>query len=451
MGLASNYWKFTRIDPAHGYRTQERQEAQTYFQQQVLESAEQTQVVDQEVQTQLAELRSSDPLDCATLCLRCFVSGKILAACLLLAEQHGEQHGFTQEDLLPFVLTDDGRPEGFVRSLAYEILQSFQPSLGSLSAWTIRLVKAHDELNQFLLQQGVFRMTDWGILNNFNLPQLQHILRSHYRFKTQEIERFSLLLESYHAIYTIERRRSGKKGRCVPPTELQLQQISKLIRERTKQVIPVDKLLDQLKELSDYLREYSIIRSGGRPLEETTDTDEMARVVDEKQTEPLDLAGEQQTAFLHQYRQLLIPALDQGIHQAVSVRLTKFRNDQQRDRYLTALRLFYCDHLSQSEIARRFDVTHQSTIAHLLKLPDLRSAVLLVMHQILKSQVKELASNYLSPKRLEQLDENLETLLSELIHPLIQEDATWASTPSAFAGTSVFADRMCQYLDQRNT
>jgi hypothetical protein len=122
-------------------------------------------VADPAVQSKLLQLLNSEnetSRQLAECCLRCFVSVQIEQTCISLESSFGQQHGFTRQDLFPYVLTDREplrsqlHSTGY-RALALEILQTFDPTQGSsLAVWTARLVKSQPELRQFLLASSGF-------------------------------------------------------------------------------------------------------------------------------------------------------------------------------------------------------------------------------------------------------------------------------------------------------
>lgn len=457
MGLASHYWTFTRLDPRQGYRIEPLPNAKAFFQQQFPEAVnDQSEVTDTSVQSQLLELsRANDSSSSAELCLRCFISRHISIACQSLAKQFGEKHYFTYSDILPIVLNDDGSTtKPFSQSVAHNILKKFQSDKGSLSAWTIRLVKDNRELGEFLLQRGVLRATDWGLLNGMQLEQLRRMLKKYYRLRDAEIDQAYDLLESYRAVYLVDRVKQGNKGRCLPPTPDQLERIGQLIQKKTQQTVSPNTVLTRLKHLADRLREYSITARGGALQTQSIDAlggslqfDEQQAVAYE-QEERNQQPEHEQMEFLEAYQQEFMNGLDRALEQVVCDRLGKFRNQEQRDRYLTALTLFHCDQLSMSAIAAQIGVRAQDNVTHLLKLKALRADVRRVLIKRLKPFVLEQAMNYRSPDKLQQLDEQLGDLLGEQIDRLMEEEAKRTKTPKEYIEKSVFSEHLCRYLDR---
>jgi hypothetical protein len=68
-------------------------------------------VPDVQVQRILLQLPRDDNNEKSTLaerCLLCLISWQIEQVCWQLEDQFGKTHGFTSNDLLPYVLDDDG-------------------------------------------------------------------------------------------------------------------------------------------------------------------------------------------------------------------------------------------------------------------------------------------------------------------------------------------------------
>lgn len=223
MGSASRYWKLVRLDRRGRRTVEEIVPAKGLFRQQFPDLTSQSHVPERTIELHLLGLlgQSSEasvvdnavPL-LAEQCLRCYISSQIEQVCLQLEFQFGREHGFTRSELFPFVLDDvldnlrgtrpqnksESQPKAY-QSMATQILQTFTPERASLSTWTARLVKHQRELNAFLLAHGVYLVSDWAILNDTTPKQLRRILAEFHQLTSVEIERASLLLESYHAVY----------------------------------------------------------------------------------------------------------------------------------------------------------------------------------------------------------------------------------------------------------
>ncbi|MEB3295230.1 MAG: hypothetical protein VKJ24_18910, partial [Synechococcales bacterium] len=231
MSNASRYWNLVRLEPTGRSRNRELPPVKQFFVEEFSTVADPIQ--NSSIQKILVHLRqglagSTSPPDrlakstLAELSLRCFITSQIEQVCIQLELQFGELHGFRRNDLLPFVLDDDGRVDlSQYQPFSCHILNTFEPDRGSLTTWTIRLVKHHRELNQFLLECGVYLLSDWAILNDTTPRKLSRILSSFQPLTSIEIEQACQLLEAYHQVYRRDRllqRQSGTTGQCPPPS-----------------------------------------------------------------------------------------------------------------------------------------------------------------------------------------------------------------------------------------
>lgn len=230
MSTASRYWKLVKLDNTGRSRAQELPAVKNFMLMHFPDIADSVNNI--AIQQQLMDwMQESGPdSQLAELSLRSFISSQIEQVCIQLEMQFGENHGFRRTDLFPFVLDDDGstQPRAY-KPLAKQILESFDPRRGSLSTWTVRLVKHHRELNRFLLECGVYLLSDWAILNDTTPKKLEHILSSYQPLTPGEIQQAQRILESYHAVYRrdrLQQRQAGVKGSCPQPTDEQLQEMA---------------------------------------------------------------------------------------------------------------------------------------------------------------------------------------------------------------------------------
>jgi hypothetical protein len=477
MSAASKYWTLVRIDAAGKRKIEEIAAVKGFFLSSFPEFTAQSEVPDALIQRQLLHwmreaseesTQAPNRRFLAERCLQCFISSQIERVCQQLAIQFGAKHGFTCSDLLPFVLDDDGRrqpTEGttlvdtLYQSLVREILQSFDPEQSTLATWTTRRVKHHKELNAFLLEHGVYLVSDWAILNDTSPKQLQRIFSEFHHLTPIEIQQAKQLLESYHAVYRAQRlkqRQAGIKGQCLPPTTEQLHKMGMSLSTQTSKRLTPETLMTQLQEMASRLREYRIyVRGGSLPTESldvTTDTGTLAERIPS-----LDFADnrdtpDEQTEFLNFYRQQFLTCLDQAIAQVTSERVKRLqRKDAQKaQKFLTALQLFHCQGRSMGEIAQLVSLQAQFQVTRLLKLKSLRADVRqLLLVQLREYRVFDQAKAYTNPERLETL-QKIEEALDEQITAVIQEaviEASTANTAKNQITSSLFAQRLCRHLD----
>lgn len=134
----------------------------------------------------------------AGFCLRCDVSYPILKACQKIDILFGENKSFTYQDLLPFILNDDGQTpiildkdgktqlilddQGKTKTTAYkfftvEVLRTFKPNSNSMNLdnWAYLQTKQNQDIKDFLSEFGFKNRSDWGLLNRVRSKQLERL------------------------------------------------------------------------------------------------------------------------------------------------------------------------------------------------------------------------------------------------------------------------------------
>lgn len=398
-------------------------------------------------------------------CLRCFISNQISQVCIQLEAKFGSFHGFTRYDLFPFVL-DDVSVAGLhnssrfnkssYKSFATEILQSFDPERSSLTTWTHRLVKHHRELNTFLLEHGVYMVSDWAILNDTTPKQLQRIFVEFHNLTKIEAQHAGILLESYHAVYRrnrLKQRQAGVKGQCLPPTIDQLHQIADILYQKSNRFLSPETIMTQLQQIAERLRQYRIYARGGTPATESLDNPAPQLRADRLASPFVSDSDDQddQTEFLRFYRQKFIDCLDQGVEQVTHARCSKLqrKDSQMAQQFLVALELFHCQGKSMGEIAPQVGLQAQFQVSRLLKLKDFRADVRQQMLETLRDRILEKAKAYTDPEHLRNLEQQVEVALDEQIAKMIHEAETEASIAKNHSSTSLFGRRLCRHLDSR--
>lgn len=470
MNSASRYWRLIKIDAAGKRKIEEISSVKAFFLESFPEFTAQSEVPDALIQRKLLhwsrQAIDANQVFLAKRCLQCFISNQIDQVCQKLAVQFGTDHNFTSSDLLPFVLNDDGNtkmqdeitPASSYKSLTREILESFDPEQSSLATWTTRRVKHHRELNAFLLQHGVYLVSDWAILNDTNPKQIQRIFSQFHHLTAIEVQQASQLLESYHAVYRSQRlkqRQSGINGKCLPPTTDQLHQIAKRLLAQTTQLLAPETLIAQLQEMASRLREYRIyVRGGSLPTESLSapDSDAIVKSISSQNLVNNDNEPDEQTEFLNIYRQQFLICLDQALTQVINQRMQQLqrRNPEKAQKFFTALQLFHCRGKSMTEIASIVNLPAQYSVAKLLKLKSLRADVQQRLLVLLKDCVFDHAQAYTNPERLQSLNQQIEEALNEQINRVIKEEETNASIATSTKNripNSLFAKRLCYQLD----
>jgi len=441
------YWQLVRLDSSGNTRTDEISKAKNYFEQKYL-SVEDSDTIDRAIAKALWQVMTAEIH--AFLCLRCYVSHQILQVCLHLERQFGSNYGFRLEELLPYVLDDDGKEHhSTYQPLSHQILQKFDPDRSSLSTWTTKLVKQHRELNAFLLQYGVYLLSDWAILNDTSTQKLQRVLSNFHQLTSKEIASAIALLESYHAIYRQERLRQRQQGcalgQCQPPTIEQLQQIAQRLKG---EAIAPDAILTRLQSLAQLLRQHRVHARGNLPTT-SLDAPSTKPIIEAIAIAEPDEEISGQTKFLQNYRQQLLSALDGAFEQAIAVRLEgKTIKAQQRAKiFAIALQLFHCQDMAMGEIATQVGLKAQFEVTRLLKLKEFRTDVRHYLLQALQASVRDLAAEHMDLERLTALDNEIAAALAEQIDSLLRDAESEAKTTKSYTTETLFARRLCLYLD----
>ena len=448
MTISWRYWQLVRLDSSGKTRTNVISKAKNYFEQRY-PLVEENDIDDRAIANSLWQVMSQE--SDAFLCLRCYISHQILQVCIQLNSQFSNHYGFSLEEILPYVLDDDGKSNHSVyQPLSYQILQKFDPERSNLSTWTTRLVKQHRELNAFLLQHGVYLLSDWAILNDTDPKKLQRVLSEFHQLTKPEIGSAIALLESYHAIYRQERLRQRQQGQalgqCQPPTTNQLQQIAQLL----KMAIAPDVILHRLQALAQRLRQHRLHIKGNL----------LTTSIDAPSTKPVietiaadrDPAIEGQTQFLQNYRQQMLISLNGAFEKAIAVRLQgKSTKAQQKAKiFAIALQLFHCQGLTMGEIAAQVGLKAQFEVTRLLNLKEFRADVRHYLLQTLQARVTELAAEHINLDRLIALDQEISNALAEQVDLLLKDAETDAKTTKSYTTGTLFSRRLCLHLDNRS-
>lgn len=445
MNIA-HYWQLMRLDSSGRCYHQTLPSVEAWVKGTFADVISNLDSVDQPLQAALISHYQSEQADAdkAQLSLRCYISHQIRIVCIQLANQFGETYGFTAADLFPLVLNDDGRLSTAYRPLSLEILDTYELDKAQLNTWTARLVKNHGDLDRALLERGLYRASDWAILNDTNREQVQRILRQYHLCSETEVTRASRLLDQYHQVYRqdrIQQRLAGKRGRCRPPTAEQLQGID---AQRSAEVVLV-----QLKTLAAQLREYRIHARGGNPIPYQGEAIDWERVSGEPTVSSSD-AEEDESTFLMKYQQALVHCLEAVLKQALTANIAKFQKHRppKDQAYVLGLQLFHCKGLSMGKLATQVGLSSQVQVNRLLQLKRLRADV---RHQLipqLLARVKAEALDYISADRLQQIDQTLEHLLTEKVDHILSEATKEAQIPKGRTAKSLFAYQLCQIIHQ---
>ena len=466
MPTISKYWNLVRLDSSGKLRITEINPAKKLIQQQFSNLIEAESISHTAVQNDLIAFNNnqSDYLKIwSARSLRCFISHQIRQICIQLEIQFGREHNFTRSDLFIYTLNDTlenfrdsitqiSNCSSKYKPLAVEILETFDPKKANLTTWTTRLVKQNRELRRFLLEQGVYLVSNWAILNDTNTKQLNKILAEFHNLTPTEIEEAAFLLESYHAIYRRNRlkNRQGQGGKCKTPSTEQLAQIATLLESSLKVTLSPEQVLFQLEQLASNLREYRIYARGGRrKQEQSLDNSKINTEGLQAQVISPEDSGSNYSSFLQAYQQQFQQSLKQSIAEVITFKVSKFKGKKadKKTQYLTALKLFHCQGKTMGEIAKIVGLQAQYQVTRLLKLKDLRADIRQKMLQIIGDWTLSQTEKFIDPQTLKTREQAIAEALGEQIDVMLEE----AEKEVSIAGNnrSILAQRICDYLDKK--
>jgi hypothetical protein len=450
MSELSHYWNFNKLNLRGQITVEEITKARDFIQEECSEIIDRATSLDFAIQEHLFGLyRGANAL--AEICLRCFISEQIKQVCIKLEQQFGNNYGFDRRDIFPYVLNDVLRqPKNNENtSFATKVLQSFDPQQSKLSTWTTRMVRYEQNLNLFLLERGIYIITDWAILNDTNSKQLGRIFQDFHNLDRGTIDKAISLLEAYHKIYRQARlanRKVGTRSKCQDPSLEQLQQITRLLQLS----LSSEQMLAQLKNLAEKLREYRIFVRGGKIRQDSLETPDIQNIVEKRQIEDFSDDSEERSTgeFLSSYRQQFLNCLELAISSVMNQWIAR-QKQEKKQKFIQALKLFHCQGFSMTAIAPEIGLEKQYQVTRLMQLKDLRSDVRHKMLQELRQQIREIANIYINADELNAREEQIEMALSEQVDVVIDRAESEASTAKDRPLTSIFARYLCHYLDSQ--
>ncbi|MGF1491176.1 MAG: hypothetical protein ACFBSC_01715 [Microcoleaceae cyanobacterium] len=470
MGTAFRYWKLLRLRSSGQSQEVEILQAKELFTVIFPDIAANDEVSDTRIQQDLLNWRQNPSLlnqydhdiTSVELCLLCFISWEIEQVCSFLELKYGVEHNFTRQDLYPLVLDEQGNlptnQDSSYRSLSREILDSFDPAQSSLATWTNRKVKSYPELTSFLLERGIYLVSNWAILNDTRPQQLERILSRSYYLAPDEVTFKVCLLSSYHEVYRtqrIQQRKAGSKRPCQPPTAEQYQQIAQKVSSQLNYSISPRETVNQLRELAEQLRDYRVyVRSGQLRTQSLGDTSQQHS--DECAVDPIDQLDEgpdTRTDFLEVYRRLFLDTLNDSIQAVIDARMAKLgkRSRDKSRQFLKALGLFHCEGRSMGEIAKKLGLKAQCNVSRLLNLKAFRADIRQKLLTELRERIAECASNYVDLQELEEFDQKIEAALDEQISQVIDKAESESHVSSNRPTDSLFSQQLCQQIDSNNS
>jgi flagellar biosynthesis chaperone FliJ/predicted XRE-type DNA-binding protein len=449
MGTLSRYWIWFGIDSLGHCQSREIPAAKTFMKQHFSQAtpaetpvSSSSEWTPRQIQQQLVQWRGeAERALLANMSLRCFISNQLKDFCYSLQQRFGSAHDLQGEELLPYVLDphleEDAHPRS--ESLTSKILESFEPSKGNLSTWTIRIAKSDIRVKQILLEHGIEQVTDWLILNQTSVGQLQRILSS-LNWTPTEIEHNLNLLNLYHQVYRqqiLEERQKGSRKRYPEPSQEQLSQMATTL-PGTDAGDP-EQVLTQLQNLAQILREDRI----------------------QRKTQPHQYS--KQNSYPHDSTptssQELNSALADAVKAVIENRLIYYQPKKKTpkaqekarvkiENFIRALHWFHCHGMSMKEIAERLGFNDQPRVTRLLELKELRSDIRRNTVCCLCDQITQLAQQKqeINSEQLQNLSAKVEEALGEKIDQAIAEDRKTASTGTAYRQPGQLSKTICRYL-----
>lgn len=406
MNALSQYWNIWRISPTNErlrYQCSVLPTAQEFIENQLLttnpEIGDSTPIAPSAQTTQLLSLfRPTDAAIAlstraqAGLCLRCYVSAPILKACKKIASLFASSNTFTYQDLLPFVLNDDGKTwviladddktqlildhQGNSQSTAFklfavEVLRTYKAagsSKLSLDNWVYLQTKQHPELKKFLAEFGFRQLSDWALLNRVRSTQLEQLS-----------DRDRHLVDVFHAVYRRDRLQQPRRSqKCPTPNPAQLDEMLGQLQSRAIVYPSAAALLSALQRVATQLRQYDLWQSRESLEVQDPDTGDYGPRIDlpTQSLNESDLEQQEWLNFLHlQLKSTLSTAIDEVI-QAHLTQLTQSKKyAPYATKFLAGLHQYYSQGLSLKEIAPQLGMTSPDQARRILNPGELLSQV----------------------------------------------------------------------------
>jgi predicted transcriptional regulator len=488
------YFTLIRLDPAaagNGYKRQRISAAESYFYKRYPELRGEevlSESRDRDFQGELlSELeenieRNGDTIEvlgtsAAALCLRCYLSYFVLFACQEFVRNFSNcETQFDLTELLALVLTDEGGmvaksgDDRFQRE-SLQILRDYlkrdRSLRKSLGGWTYMRIRQNRAIEDFLIERGIYLESNWGILNATSVTALKKVLEDDKsgQFSTpSQIDRATAILQSYHTIYRGDRRKKRQYGRCQPPTDSQQNRIVTDLKSCFQIEISPPTLMSQLQAIAQQLRNYRIACENPMWRSEALDAidpetghNKLEALADLNTVEN-DTFGSIETQHWDTLRQFLkektIACLDWGIDRGFrdlleaigkkSVHLVEFAKP--------ALRLLYCERISQTEVAKRLNLTQSQVsrqikpLAHqLFDRVRYRTQENLIQNILNRLKKWEIIENPQQRDYFDNLVQQVEFFLQKRI--FLESEANLKDVRTRTA-KSPYVRRLCLYLDR---
>jgi hypothetical protein len=433
-----------------------------------------------QVQTVLWEIfRSGDDIyqsAIAGLCLRCYVSHRILNTCKTIPHIYNvsAENLFRYTDLLPFVLNDDGTALVIVDSegktqhilnhhngttsaivkggefFSVDILRRFNPNLGSnesLDNWTNRLTRQNEEIKSFLWGFGLATPSDWGLL-------CKSIPRSLCGFLLTEDRE---IITAFQTVYQRDRLKTRQKGRCLEPTPSQLQEMLYLLQQESIAFSPPE-LIHHLKRIAEILRQDWLYKKSGyiktvstEVYDNSTDNyfanPELPYHIDSN-LEDIELEKLRETCE-YLFEQVLYQTIAEVIQERIEYLQKSKGYKDFAQRFSEGLRLYYQENISLSEIGKLWEI-EWSKARRIFKLEDFLEIVQYRSEEIFLDKLLQSVNKY-QLTRISHEPDYLKNIAAEIrefaYHKTFKEAKTELVTSKKQMKNSLFAQIIRIYLN----
>ncbi len=475
MNTSSRYWKIWRINPAGGnlgYQQIPLNIAQQFTKSQLFDTE------NSNIQIILLSLFKSKNKQVdlikhalAGVCLRCYVSEPILKECKKISSLFGGEKQFTYQDLLPFVLNDDGQKliildedgktqlivdennqiqESKYKLFTVRILQTFDADLQcrmSLDNWAFLQTKQNTELKNFLSEFGFVHLSDWALLNRIRVKQLERLL-------TRERH----IVDAFHAVYRRDRQQGKNRGikKCPDPTDAQLQEMLVYLQLSQVRIDTPLQLIKELRQISVQLRRYDIWSS--REAFDIYDAESGSYVIRrDLPSSSLDEGDLEQQEFLVFLQEHLYSTLTEAISQEVEAHIQKLQKSKRyapfAQKYIQGLQLYYSGGMSLKNIAPELGMTGWDQARRVLNPGELLSKVRAnTVNQMLESILKLAAEKGLTeiPPTAGYLSTLIEQIESYADGEIFQQAAEEIRAGKNRRMNSPYAEQLRNYIQLRN-
>ena len=499
----SRYWTICIVanpldkncNPTLGYKDKPLTLAKNFFEEEFPQLRNQTSLSKEEnqyVQLNLWKTFHNQTLDpeqraMAGLCLRCYVSYKVIEGChILIKRAFGK---IRLDNLLSYVLNDDGNTFVIVDSdgktqlilkdsgnltiskagkfFSVEVLSSYNPNLSdsrnseSLDNWCIRRIKQNKDLQTLLLEYGVWVPSDWSLLCREVPQSLSGSLKDGVT-----PEGFSSanrhLIEVFHAVYRRDRRQSRSRGRCSEPTSLQWSEMLFLLQDKGVILRSEKELIPKFKEIAEILRQDNHSIKTGKPQADSIDVSNSSEENNDYFSKLNQLGTEDNNCEdmeENELRELLNRLPQSALYNAISFRIpqrvellaAKKASKAYAEKFVDGLRLYYheVNPLSLKEIAEQWNI-NWAKARRIFQISELIAKVQCTSEEIFISKILEEASQFFvsnisgNPDNLKGIAEEVRSFLDKIA---FKEAHAEIISPRNPYKNSLFAQILRKYMN----